>query len=526
MTRRAARPHRRTLTILLTLAAIAVALATLHLIYRPPSLEGRTLSTAVPASPLTRLGHLALTQTPADDHRSGVLPLLSGPDAFALRIALVRAAEVAIDAQYYIWKRDATGLLLLDELRQAAQRGVRVRLLLDDNGIGALDDDLAALDALPHFEVRLFNPFMLRRFKPLGYAFDFARLNRRMHNKSLTVDGALSILGGRNIGDVYFGFGSGVQFLDTDVLVAGPVAEDIGTDFDRYWHSGSAHPVARIVSPAPAQQLATLQRDAAGAAASPDGRLYLQRLQEAPIVRQLRAGQPELEWTRVTLVSDDPAKGLGQARDRDLLFPQLMALLTRPGQAVDLVSAYFVPGQQFTEAIIRLQQAGVRVRILTNSQAATDVVLVHGAYARYRPRLLEAGVELLELRREFSADPELETAGIRGSSSASLHSKIIGVDQARVFIGSYNFDPRSLLLNTEMGVLIDSPSLTSALAASFQQQFRQLSYRPRMTSEGNMVWEETAPDGSTRRHDTEPGTTWASRLAVRLVGWLPIESLL
>src|SRR5690606_27375782 len=241
-----------------------------------------------------------------------------------------------------------------------------------------------------------------------------------------------------------------------------------------YWHTGQAHPVVRLEQRAPLNQLAVTQRDTAAAEGSPDGRLYRQRLQAAPMVRQLRAGRLELEWTDVTLVSDDPAKGLGQARDRDPLFPQLMALLSRPVQAVDLVSAYLVPGREFTEAIIRLQQGGVRVRILANSQAATDVVLVHSAYARYRPRLLEAGVELLELRREYSADPELETAGIRGSSSASLHSKIIGVDQARVFIGSYNFDPRSLLLNTEMGVLIDSPSLTSALAASFQQQFRQL----------------------------------------------------
>src|SRR5690606_23337812 len=164
---------------------------------------------------------------------------------------------------------------------KAAERGVRVRFLLDDNGIDDLDDDLVAIDALPQAEVRLFNPFMLRTFKPLGYAFDFVRLNRRMHNKSLTADGALSILGGRNIGDVYFGFGSGVQFLDTDVLVAGPVAEDIGTDFDRYWHSGSAHPVARIVRAPSAGALEILQRDAGEAAASPDGQLYFQRLQDS-----------------------------------------------------------------------------------------------------------------------------------------------------------------------------------------------------------------------------------------------------
>lgn len=219
-----------------TIAAVTVA----HFVFRPPSLDGRTVTQAVRASEATPLGRLALSRSEEQDEQSGVLPLLDGPDAFVARIALIRAAEGAVDVQYYIWQRDATGLLLLDELRKAAERGVRIRLLLDDNGITGLDADLAALDAMPGVEVRLFNPFVLRTLKSLGYAFDFVRLNRRMDNKSLTVDGAVSILGGRNIGDVYFGFGTGVQFIDTDVMVTGAVAGAIGSDFDRYWHSRSA----------------------------------------------------------------------------------------------------------------------------------------------------------------------------------------------------------------------------------------------------------------------------------------------
>jgi len=219
--------------LVLALVLAAAALVAAHVWFRPPSLAGRTISEAAAASPATALGRLA-SKAPSQDRGSGVIPLLDGPDAFAARVAMIRAAEVALDVQYYIWQRDATGLMLLDELRKAAARGVRVRLLLDDNGIAGLDDDLASLDALPEVEVRLFNPFILRTAKPLGYLFDFVRLNRRMHNKSLTADGALSIVGGRNIGDVYFGFGSGVQFLDVDVIVTGRAAAEIGTDFDRY----------------------------------------------------------------------------------------------------------------------------------------------------------------------------------------------------------------------------------------------------------------------------------------------------
>jgi putative cardiolipin synthase len=505
---------------------VGVVLAAAHVIFRPPSLEGRTQSRAVQASSATALGLLALTPPPGHEAQSGVFPLIDGPDAFAARIALIRAAEVALDVQYYIWQRDATGLILLDELRKAAERGVRIRLLLDDNGISGLDSDLAALDALPDVEVRLFNPFILRTLKPLGYAFSFFRLNRRMHNKSLTADGAASIVGGRNIGDIYFAFGSGVQFIDTDVLVAGKAATDIGTDFDRYWQSNSSHPLSRIVGKPAAGALERLAADARQAALSKDGELYFERLRRSQLVGELVARRLPLEWTSVTLVSDDPAKGLGQAAANDLLFPQLMALLSRPKRSVDLVSAYFIPGQHFLQVLEGLAGSGVRVRILTNSLAATDVVIVHSAYVKYRPALLRAGVELYELKPEHVSEDERETRGIAGSSRASLHSKTLAVDGERIFIGSYNFDPRSLLLNTEMGLLIDSPRMAGALGNAFSDRFPLLSYVPKLTGEGEVTWQEPAGNGTQIQHDSEPGTTVVSRLVVKLLGLLPIEWLL
>lgn len=513
--------------IALTLVFVAAALAIAHVVFRPPSLEGRTVSQAIEASSSTTLGRFAHTPASQRNGSSGVLPLLNGPDAFAARVALIRAAETALDVQYYIWQRDVTGLILLDELRQAAERGVRVRLLLDDNGISGIDEALAALDALPHMEVRLFNPFIFRAWKPAGYLFDFVRLNRRMHNKSLTADGAVSILGGRNIGDIYFGFGEGVQFLDTDVMVAGQAAVDIEGDFDRYWQSHSSHPIARIVAD---QEHASLERLIASAGqvrSSVEGRRYVARLLESDVVSQIDAGELAFEWTNVALVSDDPAKGLGNAEHRDLMFPQLMALLSKPTHSVDLVSAYFVPGKVFSEALARLSGAGIRVRILTNSQAATDVVLVHSAYVRYRPYLLRSGVDLYELKPAFSPPDETAARGLAGSSSrASLHSKSLAVDEERIFIGSFNFDPRSLLLNTEMGLLIDSPRMARALAATFPERYRQVSYVPGLEADGELIWDEVGADGTEIRHQAEPGTTAASRLLLWFLGLLPIEWLL
>ena len=505
---------------------IVAALVTAHLVFKPPSLDGRTATFAVEATSSTTLGKIALAGPAEPEPSSGVVPLLDGTEAFAARVGLIRTASAALDVQYYIWQRDATGLTLMDELRRAADRGVRVRLLIDDNGISGMDEDLAAIDALPNVEVRLFNPFILRTFKSLGYVFDFVRLNRRMHNKSLTADGAVSIVGGRNIGDIYFGFGSGLQFIDTDVMVAGKAAADIGTDFDGYWRSGSSHPIDRLINPPEPTALGRLIEDAERAATSTEGRLYYKRLLNSELVRDLAAGRLTFEWTEVVLVSDDPAKGLGKAADKDLLFPQLMELLSRPKRSVDLVSAYFIPGRKFTDALVRLASAGLRVRVLTNSHAATDVPVVHSAYAKYRPELLRSGVELYELKPEYAVPDESEGPDIAKSSRASLHSKTLAVDGERVFVGSFNFDPRSAFLNTEMGVVIDSPGMAGALDAAFSERFRQRSYVPEVTATGEMVWHETTTEGTQAPHLSEPSTNAFSRLLFWMTGKLPIEWLL
>ena len=258
--------------LLVLIPLVLLVLLALRLLHPLPDPAGREASSAIPASDRTVLGAAVLPLAVDHPGTSGIYPLGNGVDAFAARVALARAADVSIDAQYYIWADDLTGIRLLAELQDAANRGVRVRLLVDDNGTPALDQELVALDALPTAEVRYFNPFMMRSPRVLNYAFDFFRLNRRMHNKSFTVDGAVTIVGGRNIGDVYFETGAGHLYFDLDVLAAGPAATAVGADFDRYWNSASAFPAAMLITAGADAADRLAERDAV-VDLSPGGRL-------------------------------------------------------------------------------------------------------------------------------------------------------------------------------------------------------------------------------------------------------------
>ncbi|MBO4120666.1 phospholipase D family protein [Cupriavidus gilardii] len=502
-----------------------------------PSLEHRTRSEALTPeqSRETALGRAlapALAERPG---LSGIHPLSDPREAFAARVHGARMAERTLDVQYYIWRRDTTGTLLLRALNEAAERGVRVRLLLDDNGISGLDETLAALDAHPNIEVRLFNPFVVRSPKFLGYLTDFRRLNRRMHNKSFTVDGQATIVGGRNIGDEYFGATDGVLFSDLDVLAVGPIAADVERDFDRYWASASAYPVDRIVLPVSVDRLEQLAREAATAERDPAAMAYMKALQALPAYRRILDASLSFEWAATRIVSDDPAKVLGKAPRNKLIVHQLIDTIGAPTRELDLVSPYFVPTEAGTQAFGDLARKGVHVRVLTNAVEATDVKVVHSGYVKRRRALLEAGVQLFELRRGIAASedkadttpvakPE-ERAGPFGSSGASLHAKTFAVDAKRVFVGSFNFDPRSANLNTELGFVIDSPTLAGRIESAFGTSVPQNAYEVRLSDSGSLYWLERRGN-ETIRHDTEPNTTWLERFAIWGVSLLPIDWLL
>lgn len=440
-------------------------------------------------------------------------------------MVLAKAAERTLDLQYYIWRPDITGVLLLEALHAAADRGVRVRLLLDDSGTAGIDAELAALASHPNIQIRLFNPFVVRSPKWLGFLTDFSRANRRMHNKAFIADNQVSIIGGRNIADEYFAATEEVHFSDLDVLAVGDVVDEVSTDFDRYWRSASAYPVARILSGADPEGLERLARAADEESRDPEADRYMQAVAETELVQKLVAGELELEWSPVHMLSDDPAKGLGQASDEGLLFHELERLLSDAEASVALVSPYFVPAEAGTAALVRQARQGIRVRVLTNALEATDVIAVHAGYAKRRKALLEAGVRLYEMHRGSNHQGDGLRAGPFGSSGASLHAKTFAVDGERAFVGSFNFDPRSAHLNTELGFIIESPALARQIDATFETGIPSSAYEVRLDREGDLYWIEQR-DGRVIRHDTEPNTGRLKRLGVFLISLLPIEWLL
>ncbi len=510
---------------LVLIVIIAVAIITLRFLYPLPDTSARTESHAEPASAETALGAAILPIAAEHPGTSGILPLGNGLDAYTARAGLARAAERTIDAQYYIWQDDLTGFGLLAELRAAAERGVRVRLLVDDNGTPALDQEMAALDALPTAEVRYFNPFVLRSPRVLNYAFDFFRLNRRMHNKSFTVDGAVTVLGGRNIGDVYFETGAGHLYFDLDVLAAGPAAADVGADFDGYWNGAAAYPADLLITLQPGAD-SLVEARATELRASPQGIAYLDAILSSPLVQQIKDGTLPFEWVPAMLFSDDPAKAEGKVDPGNLMIEKLVAEIGVAKHSVDLISAYFIPGPVGTADLAAFARTGAKVRALTNALEATDVVPVHAGYIGYRKPLIDAGVEVYELRADGSKRKSVNDLGISELSKAALHAKSLSVDRTRAFIGSFNFDPRSVWLNTEMGLLIDSPALAGGMSDWLDANLPRLAWRVTRDPGGGLLWTTEGSDGATITSTVEPNTTMPLRAIVTIIGWLPVEWLL
>jgi putative cardiolipin synthase len=492
-----------------------------------PSLEGRTATSALVDTDDTRLGAALASRAAANPGKAGIHPLPEPRDAFVARALLAAAADKSLDVQYYIWHGDQTGYLLFEALWKAAERGVRVRLLLDDNNTGGLDATIAALDAHSNIEVRLYNPLANRSVRAVNYLADFSRLNRRMHNKSFTADNQATIVGGRNVGNEYFGAGDGVWFKDLDVIAVGPVVREVSNAFDVYWNSASAYPAASLVGTAKPDGADALRAKFEEVRADQLSTSYIEALRDTPLAQQVLAGEFPIEWTTARVLQDDPAKTLDNSGRRDvLLLTSMLDAIGRPEKSFDLVSPYFVPGKGGTASLAALARSGVKVRVLTNSLEATDVGAVHAGYAKRRHDLLSAGVVLYELKSSLLKGEADKKNSFSGSSSASLHAKTFAVDGSSLFVGSFNFDKRSALLNTEMGLLIDSPELAGRLAGMFESEVPMYAYEVRLTEDGrNLEWIGRGQSDE-KRYDTEPGIGLLRRAWVGFLSLLPIDWLL
>ena len=497
-----------------------------------PSNVTRAPSTAMTDVATTELARIAAASTPDDKrHLSGFRVLTAGDHAFNARIALARRAQKTLDVQYYLIASDAAGLQFVRELRDAAARGVRVRLLLDDLYTAGQDELLATLAAHDNVEVRLFNPLPARSTslgsRVVFSLHDFARINRRMHNKLFIADNAFAVSGGRNVADEYFMRGAEANFIDVDMLSSGPVVRSMSEVFDNYWNSEHVYPLQSLIAPA-ADAAAARLRFARIVQAVPAALPPLPRdgLGRTSVETQLASGRLEQHHAPAQLIADSPAKaaGIGPSTIDGTAMGSTLHVMRSARSEVVIASPYFVPG---SPGLAFLQQAidnDVRVVVMTNSLAATDEPLVHFGYARYRREMLKMGVTLYELSPTLT-----RRSGMLGdfrSSLGRLHAKLAIVDRRWLMVGSMNMDRRSTHSNTEMGLVIDSAELVEDLMSLFRRDRFESTYRLRIAQDSDRIEWISAHDNREFVHRDEPDASWALRLRIGLLSLFVAEDLL
>ena len=457
---------------------------------------------------------------------SGFYPLPDGIDALTARLLLAERAERSIDTQYYLIKADTTGLAFIDALLRAADRGVRVRLLIDDVFTTGYDASMAGLNSHPNFEIRVFNPF---NRGAIGRAWsgvtNLSRVNRRMHAKTFTVDNQVTIVGGRNIADEYFGARKDAKFGDLDVAGIGSIANGVSDMFDSFWNHETALPVAAF---------AEMPDDPAAALSALRARLAESREQikdteyaDAVVVTALEfidADTSLLDWAPYKLVYDSPDKGIKSESGPSIsITAPLLEALQSAEQEVIVLSPYFVPRKTGVEVFSELQARGVSVTIITNSLAANNQLTVHGGYAPSRKPLLENGVKIYEVRPD--ADIRGSEIVAASSAKATLHTKAFLIDRKQVFIGSFNFDPRSVFLNTESGVLIRSDEISDVLGGNVDIHLRAQTYEVFLNEDGKLRW-RGLEDGKEVVYKKEPQTTWSQRFWAGFMRLMPVRGQL
>lgn len=481
----------------------------------------------------TKLHKVIQPLVKAHPDKSGFHALSDGIDAYAARILMVQAAQKSIDVQYYIWHDDLTGRVLHNQLLAAADRGVRVRMLLDDMDTAGKHEVLHMIDAHPNIEVRVFNPFAGRGSRMGDYLTDARRINHRMHNKTMTADNQATIFGGRNIGDEYFDASGHVGFSDLDALAIGPVVDEVSRGFDLYWNSQWVYPLAvfKPDEPVTEAKINDFRKQSDAYFAEARSSKYAEAIRELDIVNMSSVAEMDFTWGKWVLVYDHPSKvEAKEIKEETHLGPKLRKAMDKAQKELLIVSPYFVPGTRFTEYLVGLVDRGVRVRIMTNSLAANDVPMVHAGYQRYREALVSGGVELYEfkpIKHEGIEDKDVKKQKKKwmGSSRASLHGKYFGFDQHYIFIGSFNLDARSVAINTELGVYFESPEYGVLLEKAFDETAMTKGYRVVLNDENEVEW-VTLEDGKEVRFDVEPETSLWKRFSTDFLSIFVPESQL
>lgn len=495
----------------------------------------RPNASAVPSTALSPVEQTSLQRAIAEMSRtnpqeSGMRLLALGREALGLRMALADAAERTLDLQYYRIHDDRAAHAALAHVAAAAERGVRVRILLDDVHALGRDEPLSAFGSHPNVQVRVFNPFVLRGRFGLGHVVEFLgdsdRLGRRMHNKLFVADNAAAIVGGRNLGNEYFSINTGDTFVDLDLFVAGPVVRELSSSFDEFWNSRWSVPIESLDWRLP-RPVAVLFRELEHGHEQLHNSEYEVGLRQGRLDKLDLPAWPNLEWGTVTALLDRPAKLVTPINAPDThMGPRIRELLQSANHEVLLISPYFVPGDEGVRLLTDLARAGIRVRALTNSLASNDVLAAHAGYARYRMPLLAGGVELYEMN-PGGHDPETHKPRLHTSDSQPirLHTKAIIIDRRWLFIGSMNLDPRSNHLNTENGLLVDNRRLAGDQAALFDRLIEShVSFTLRIVDE-RLIW-ISRQEGAAVQFSTDPYATLGQRLAAELLSLIVDEELL
>lgn len=459
------------------------------------------------------------------NHLSGFYLLLNDLNAFAIRIKLIDLAEKSIDAQYYLFHDDMVGNLFLEHLLAAADRGVRVRLLLDDMGAFGQDEKLKALSSHHNISVKVFNPFANRQSQLVDLFTRPHKIDRRMHNKSLTVDNQVTVVGGRNIGNEYYDADKRLRFGDLDVLGVGTIVPEVSDSFDQYWNYQLAYSIKDLYRKP--VDLFELRKQLAASTTSAASAIYQERLSKAALNNLLETSELPLDWGKATLYKDPPDKVRWKRKKHySHLGPVINDQLTVSKQEMLLVTPYFIPGQGGVKTLATLVKNGTEVYALTNSLASTDVKVVHSGYMKYRMDMLKAGVKMYEMKPDPRLDPKKPNK--RDKSLFSLHAKLFVFDRKSLFVGSMNLDPRSAHLNTELGILIEHPGMATRASEQFHELLDRLAYRLILNEHADEAWirwQEQTPNGL-RQHLKEPHERNIDIIGIALLQLLPIESQL
>ncbi|MFT0695283.1 phospholipase D family protein [Acinetobacter bereziniae] len=460
----------------------------------------------------------------------GLTAYLAMNDAFqsiASRIHLIRKAKYTLDLQYYIWADDFIGNLMLHELLKAADRGVKVRLLIDDQNGTKIDRQLSALLTHPNISIKLYNPYKFRHFRVMDYIFRAQRINHRMHNKLIIADGAIAVTGGRNISSEYFDASESFQFTDMDVLFFGQSVNRANEVFTEFWNFELSYPIEQFISKGSTQDLIDLRKSFEKLEQAEHSTDEKVNLEQKELANELN--QNKINWAYADFLADSPKKSLGKAQDNELISHQIHQHLGDPKQEMDLIAAYFVPTQNGTDFISQFPKQNVNVRILTNSFVANDVALVHAFYQKYRVDLLKNGAKLYEFKpyieRKRRTWYEVVTGNIipkKGKNKSSLHAKFINIDD-KVFIGSFNLDPRSFNINTEVGLVLKSDPLQEQISDLLDRTLLTVAYELQLNSQGELIWLDYQAGGKVIEHHVDPETTRFQRFMMYSVSYLPLE---